>query len=124
MDKAPSKVPSKYIDFADIFSSELAAKLLEHTGINDHAIELVDDGQPPYGFIYSLGPVEMETLKAYIENNLANGFIRPSKSPARATILFNKMPDGRLRLYVDYQGLNNLTIKNQYPLPLIKESLD
>ena len=68
--------------------------------------------------------MELETLKAYIKNNLANGFIQPSKSPTRAPILFNKKPDGSLRLCVDYKGFNNLTIKNRYPLPLVEESLD
>ncbi len=124
MDEAPTKVPSEYADFADIFSPKLATELLKHTEINDHAIEFVDDWQPPYGPIYSLGPVELETLKAYIKNNLANDFIRPSKSPAGAPILFDKKPDSSLRLCVDYQGLNNLTIKNRYPLPLVGESFD
>ncbi len=123
-DEAPTKVPNKYVDFADFFLPKLAAELVEHTGINDHVIELVDDWQPLYGPIYSLGPVELETLKAYIENNLANGFIRPCKSPAGAPILFDKKPDGSLRLCIDYRGLNNLTIKNQNPLPLVGESLD
>ncbi len=68
--------------------------------------------------------MELETLKAYIENILASGFIRPFKSPAGAPILFDKKPDGSLRLCKDYQGLNNLTIKNWYPLPLVGESLD
>ncbi len=102
MDETPTKVPSKYADFADVFLLKLAAELLEHTEINDHAIELVDDWQPLYGPIYSLGPVELETLKAYIENNLVNGFIKPSKSLAGAPILFDKKPNGSLRLYVDY----------------------
>ena len=123
-EEAPTKVPAEYSDFADVFSPDLASKLSEHTGINDHAIELVDGQQPPYGPIYSLGPVELETLKAYIETNLANGFIRPSKSPAGAPILFDRKSDGSLRLCVNYRGLNNLTIKNRYPLPLIGESLD
>ena len=68
--------------------------------------------------------MELETLKAYIETNLANGFIRPSKSPAGTPILFDRKSDGSLWLYVDYRGLNNLTIKHWYPLPLIGESLD
>ena len=68
--------------------------------------------------------MELETLKAYIETNLANGFIRPSKSPAGAPILFDWKSDGSLWLCVNYRGLNNLTIKNRYPLPLIGESLD
>ena len=52
--------------------------------------------------MYSLRPVELETLKAYIETNLANGFIRLSKSPAGAPILFDQKSDGFLRLYVNY----------------------
>ncbi len=101
-DEAPTKVPSEYADFADVFSPKLAVELLEHTGMNDYAIELVDDRQPLYGLIYSLGPVELETLKAYIENNLASGFIRPTKSVVGVSIRFDKKPDGSLRLCVDY----------------------
>ncbi len=123
-DEVPTEVPSEYADFADVFSPKLAVELPEHTGINNHVIELVDDWQPPYGPIYSLRPIELEILKAYIENNLASGFIRLSKSPAGAPILFNKKPNGSLRLCVDYQDLNNLTIKNWYPLPLARKSLD
>ncbi len=123
-DEVPTKVPSEYVDFADICSLKLAAELPEHTGINDHAIELVDNRQLSYGSIYSLGPVELETLKAYIKNNLASGFIRPSKSPAGEHILFEKKPDSSLRLCIDYQGLNNLTLKNRYLLPLVGKSLD
>ncbi len=123
-DEALIEVPSEYANFADIFSPKLAAELSEHTGINDHAIELVDDRQPPYGSIYSLEPMELETLKAYIENNLVSDFIQPFKSPAGASMLFDKKLDSSLRLCVDYRGLKNLTIKNRYLLPLVGESLD
>ncbi len=68
--------------------------------------------------------MELETLKTYIETHLKTRFIRPSKSPAGASIFSDRKPDRTLRLYVDYRGLNNLTIKNRYPLPLIGESLD
>ena len=85
------KVSAEYLDFADVFSSDLTSKLPEHTGINDHAIELVDDCQQSlHKPIYSLRPIKLETLKAYIETNLANGFIRPSKSPVGTPILFNR----------------------------------
>ena len=117
-------VPAKYLDFADVFSKELAKVLSEHIGINKHSIKLEDGKQPPYGPIYSLGLVELKTLKTYIETNLANGFIWPSKFPAETPILFVCKPNGSLYLYVNYWGLNNLTIKNWYPLPLIGESLD
>ncbi len=124
VDKAPSKVPSEYANFVDIFSPKLAVELPEHMGINDHAIKLVNDWQSLYGPIYSLRPVELETLKVYIKNNLANGFTKLSRSPAGAPIFFDKNPDNSLRLCVNYRGLNNLTIKNWYLLFLVRKSLN
>ena len=118
------KILDKYSDFTNVFSEEKALVLPERTELNEHAIDLEDGKQPPYGPIYSLGPVELETLKTYIKTHLKTGFIRPSKSPASAPILFDKKTNGSFRLCVDYWGLNNLTIKNRYPLPLIEESFD
>ena len=77
-------------------------ELPENTGMNEHAIELEEGKQPPFGPIYSLGSVELETLKTYIKTNLANDFIRPSKFLARAPILFDRKPDGSFRLCVNY----------------------
>ena len=123
--KTPIKVFAKYSDFADVFSPDLASELPKHTGINNHTIKLVNSCQQlPYGPIYSLRLVKLETLKAYIETNLANKFIRPSKSPTGTSILFDEKSDDFFQLCVDYQSLNNLTIKNRYSLPLIEESLD
>lgn len=68
--------------------------------------------------------MEFKISKTYIKTNLANEFIQPSKSPIDALILFVKKPNGGFYLCVDYQSLNNLTIENWYPLPLIGESLD
>ncbi len=111
-DKAPTKIPTEYSDYADVFSSDLAIELPENTGMNEHASELIESKQPPYGPIYALNLVELETLKTYIKTYFKTGFIRPSKSLAGAPILFDKKPDGSLCLCVDYRGLNNLTIKN------------
>ena len=118
------KILEKYSDFTDVFSKEKTLVLPERIELNEHAVDLEDGKQPPYGPIYSLGPVKLETLKTYIETHLKTGFIRPSKSPAGAPILFDKKLDGSLRLCVNYRGLNNLTIKNRYLQPLIGESLD
>ena len=123
-EEAPTKVPTKYLDFVNVFFLNLAFKLFKYTGINNHAIKLVDSQQPPYKPIYSLGPVELETFKAHIKTNLANNFIIPSKSPVGTPILFNQKSNNFFQLRVDYQGLNNLTIKNRYPLPLIGKLLD
>ena len=117
-------VPEEYVDFSDVFSKESAAVLPDRSNINEHVIDLEPGKQLPYRPIYSLGPVELETLKTYIETSLTNVFIWLSKSLARAPILFVRKPDGSLRLCVDYRGLINLTIKNRYPLLLIGELLD
>ena len=98
----PTKIPSKYADFADILSPKLTVELLKHMRINDHAIKFVNDWQLLYGPIYSLGLMKLEILMAYIKNNLAIGFIRPSKSPAKAFILYNKKLNGSLRLCIGY----------------------
>ena len=63
-EKASTKVSAEYSDFADVFSSDVASKLFEHTGINNYAKKLVNIQQPSYGSIYNLWPVELETLKA------------------------------------------------------------
>ena len=68
--------------------------------------------------------MELETLKASIENKLVTGFIRPYKSLAKALIFFDKKLDNSLRLNMDYWGLNNTTVKNWYLLLLVGESLD
>ena len=112
------------MDFANVFFEELVAVLPEYTKINTHAIDLEEGKQLFYGPIYSLGPVEIKTLKTYIETNLANTFICPSRSLVDALILFDQNVYGSLQLCIDYQGLNNLTIKNCYPLSLIIESFD
>ena len=85
---------------------------------------LQEGTSPPFGPVYPLSQTELDVLKKYIDDNLRKGFIRHSQSPAGAPILFVKKPDGSLRLCVDYRGLNNITIKNKYPLPLIGELLD
>ncbi len=95
-DEASIKVASKYANFADIFSTKLAIELLKYTRINNYTIKLVDDWQTSYGPIYNLSPVELETFKMYIKNNLANSFIKPTKFATKASIFFDKKPNGSL----------------------------
>ena len=94
--------PAEYSDFANVFLKRSAKVLPERTKINKHAIKLENVKQPPYGPIYSLGLVELKTLKTYIKINLANSFIRPLNSPANTPILFVYKPDSSFRLCVNY----------------------
>lgn len=115
-DEAFIKVPSKYADFANVFLSNLVTELSEHTKINHHTIKLLHNWQLFYGPFYSLSLVELKMFKTYIESNLANSFIKHFKSSIGAPIFLNKRADGSLQLCIDYRDLNNLTIKNRYPL--------
>lgn len=99
-------------------------ELSENTGINEHAIKLIDGKLLLYRPIYALSVVELEILKMYIETHLKPGFIWPSKFFASTFIFFDKKPDKTFWLYVNYQGLNNLIIKNGYLFSLIRELLD
>ena len=118
-----SKVPPEYHEYLDVFSKSKSAHLPPRRPCN-HNIELENSAAPPFGPIYSLSKVEQLALKTFINKNLSTGLICPSQSPAGAPILFIKKKDGSLRLAVDYRGLNCITKKDRYPLPLIPDLLD
>ena len=67
---------------------------------------------------------EASEFRRYLEKNRSKGFIRASRSESAAPILFVKKPRGGLRFCVDYRGLNAITVKNRYTLPLISETLN
>ena len=116
-------VPKAYHKFADVFSKVKVDSLPEHRPYN-LKITLEEGTQPPLGPIYSLSTMELEALWTYLDKNLASGTIRLSKSPFGVLILFVKKKDGSLRLCVDYRGLNKISKKDKYPLPLIADLLD
>jgi hypothetical protein len=67
---------------------------------------------------------ELKELKVQLEELLAKGYIKPSKSPYGAPVLFVHKKDGTLRMCVDYRALNKATVKNRYPLPRINDLFD
>lgn len=119
------KVPEPHQDWIHVFSKRASDKLPPHRSI-DHKIVL-DKGKSADGLSYSplykMSLDELKVAKQYIEENLDKGFIEPSQAPFAAPILFVKKPDGSLRFCIDYRKLNLLTRKDQYPLPLIDETL-
>ena len=118
-----SSVPEEYHEFADVFSKERAYRLPEHRPY-DLTIDLEPGATIPPSRIYSISHSEMQALKEFIDENLRAGFIRSSSSPHGAPILFARKKDGSLRLCVDFRGLNRITRKDRYPLPLISDLLD
>ena len=122
--KTAPEIPECYRDLADVFSEKEAHALPPHRGHLDHHIPLVDGAKPVFGPIYNLSEKELKVLKNYVEDKLAKGLIHPSTSSFSSPVLFIKKPDGSLHLCVDYRALNQMTIKNRYPIPLVTEIMD
>jgi len=116
-------VPPEYHDYADVFNKAKASELPPHRDY-DLKIDLEEGTSPPLGTLYSLSPVELSALWTFINKNLNTGFIRPTASSHAAPVLFIKKKDGSLHLCADFRGLNKITKKDRYPLPLISDLLD
>jgi hypothetical protein len=71
-----------------------------------------------------MAATELAELKKQLSELEQKGYIRPSSSPWGALVLFVKKKYGSMRLCVDYQALNEVTIKNKYPLPRIDDLFD
>jgi len=114
-------LPQQYHQFLPLFL-EKTEDQLPPDGRFDHEIHLRPGFVPPFGPIYGLSPPELSALYQWLDQNLDKKFIRESCSPAASPISFVKTKEGSLHLCVNYWGRNEGTIKNRYPLPLVKES--
>ena len=91
----------------------------------DHGIEFVEGAKlPKPAKIYPLSPKERNSLDEWINEELRKGYIRPSKSPIAAPFFFVKKHDEGLRPVMDYRALNEITVKNRYPIPRISDLID
>src|SRR5882757_1746128 len=117
-------IPMEYRRHQKVFSEEAVQRFPE-SHIWDHAIEL-KPGAPPTlpGKIYALSQLELQELAKFVKEHLAKGYIRPSKSPYAAPFFFIKKKDGKLQPVQDYRRLNEWTIRNRYPLPLIPQLIN
>ena len=114
-------IPPEYQRHAKVFSEEEANRFPPSRPW-DHAIELKDGAPKAINCkIYPNTPIEDEQLRKFLDEQQAKGYIRPSKSPFASSFFFIKKKDGKLRPVQDYRRLNDYTIKNKYPLPLIPE---
>ena len=118
-----AKLPSHYVDFVEVFDPKEAQKLPPNRPGVDQEICLEEGKEVPWGPLYNMSRDELLVLRKELTSLLDKDFIRASKSPAGAPVLFAKKPGGGLRFCVDYRGLNAVTKKDRYPLPLIRETL-
>ena len=94
----------------------------------DRDIEFLIELLPGTGTIskrpYRMPAKDLVEVKKQIKELLDKGCIRPSSSPWRSLVLLVEKKDGSLRMVVDYRGLNEVTIKNKYPLLMINDLFD
>lgn len=117
------KMPQEYHDLLHVARPQAAEQLPPHRSY-DHKIELIPGAPLPYSRNRPMSPTELAVIKRWLDDNLVKGNLRPSSSSTAAPLLLARKPGGGVRICQDYRGVNNITIKNRYPLPLIRETLD
>ena len=123
------KLPKEYHPWLDIFDWTAAEHLPPHQKSQDHAIQLEPkaDGsvlEVPWGSLYAISQNELLILCNTLNGLLDKEFIQVSQSSTAASVLFVKKPGGGLQFCVNYCGLNKITRKDHYSLPLIQETLN
>ncbi|KAM4771097.1 putative cation-transporting ATPase 13A4 [Rhinophrynus dorsalis] len=118
-----SQMPEEYQEYHDVFDKVQAGTLPPHRSY-DCTIDLQAGAIPPYRHVYPLYIAENKAMEKYVAYALSQGFICRSNYPVGAGCIFAKKNGGKLRPCIDNSGLNRLTIKNVYPIPLITGLLD
>jgi hypothetical protein len=109
-------------EFSDVFPKELPGMPPDRD--IEFVIELKHGTAPIYKTPFRMTTLELAELKEHIGELLGKGFIHPSSSPWGAPMIFVPKKDGTQRLCVDYRALNEVTVKNKYPLPRIDDLFD
>jgi hypothetical protein len=124
-------IPLAYRRFANtVFSDESAKTLPPVRPGYDCSIDVKENGKLKTCKLYDMSQVQLETLKAILDEQLAKGFIEPSTAPHSSPVFFvtdrasNSRGVDQLRLVVDYRDLNSQILDNEYPLPLIRTVME
>ncbi|CAJ0968385.1 unnamed protein product [Ranitomeya imitator] len=107
-------------DVMDVFDEPKSSFLPPHRDC-DCAIDLIPGCKFPKGRLFNLSVPEHAAMRSYIKESLEKGHIQPSSSPLGAGFFFVAKKDGFLRHCIDYRLLNKITVKFQYPLPLLSD---
>ncbi|QRW25134.1 Retrotransposable element Tf2 protein [Rhizoctonia solani] len=118
------ELPPEIEDFQDVFSEELFKQLPQHRSF-DCSINFKEGSElPKPAKAYPMSPAESKAMKEYMEKELLDGKIEPSHSPIASPCFFVRKADGGLRLVVDYRKINDITITDQFPMPLQSDLLE
>jgi hypothetical protein len=109
-------------DFPDVFPEELLGMPPDREV--EFVIDLLPGTVPISKRLYRMSSEELKELKKQLTELQEAGYIRPSSSPWGAPVLFVQKKNGSQRMCVDYRSLNDVTVKNKYPLPRIEDLFD
>ncbi len=109
--------------FSNVMPEELLDELPLRRRIH-HVIEVVPKVAPPTRAWYRMNLEELKELKVQLEELIVKGYIKPSKSPYGALVIFVLKKYGTLKMCVDYRYFNKVTMENQCPLPWIDDLFD
>jgi len=117
--------PKEYEDFATLLEEDMEATALPESQPWDHVIPLIPGKQPVKEPLRRTSAENAKIIKEWVKKQLGKGFIRESTSPAGYAItMAPKKDDEKGRVCIDYRRLNDITIKDSYPLPLILDIRD
>jgi hypothetical protein len=123
-DPKPADLVSKtYHQYLKVFSKKESERMPIRKPW-DHAIDLKETFKPKKGRLIPLSPEEQKEVSDFIDDQLSKKYIRPSKSEQTSPVFFVPKKDGQKRMVQDYHNLNEHTVKNNYPLPLISQLVD
>ena len=116
-------VPEEYHKFLDVFSKEALDILLPHSKY-DHQICLLEEYRDHgHSLLSKMSEPKLQFVKKFLEEHLKKEFIEASSAPCLSRIILVAKPGEGIRFCINYRRLNELTKKNTYPIPLIKETL-
>jgi len=121
--KIEEMVSKKFLKWRKVFGKVKSERMLTRK-IWNHVIDLKEMFKLQKGRIYPLSKNEREEVQNFVEDQLRKGYIRPSKSSQTSPVFFVGKKNGSKQMMMDYRNLNNQTVKNNYPLPLITELID
>ncbi len=124
VDDFAKKIFFEFKKFDNVFSLKNKKTLVSHKKNVDHVIELKNDKQSSYEFLYNLFNFELKTFRLYFDDALTRDIIKHSMNSIETSVFFVLKKNEKLRLCIDYRDLNKIIRKNRHSLSLIIQMLN